>query len=371
MVEQISNANRLYDAFLLSAKQSDWKESVQRYEYNLLRNVFATQDKLNNRTYEQKPFFQFDINERGKHRHIKSLHISDRVVQRSLCDNVLTPKTNSKLIYDNGASVKGKGISFARKRMEVHLRKYYQENLSNEGYILQIDFKKFFDSIPHRQLLEQFSKLLDPEEFKLFEMLVKTFSCEEYTDRSVGIGSQISQICGISFPTPLDNYIKNVCGFKYYGRYMDDSYIIHKDKEVLQRFLDKYKKMADDLGLIVNTKKTQIVRLSHGFIFLQIKYNLLQDGTILRRVSRKAIARERRKLKKYRVMLDEGRLTLAQIVQAYASWRGSYKKYNSHNSIRCMDKLFNDLFGGIYYVREVTERRKRRKGSNPGKNRAA
>ena len=343
--------NKLYDAFILSKKGSSWKSSVQKYESDLLRNLIYTQKQLVNGTYKQKPFYEFDLNERGKKRHIKSLHISDRVVQRSFCDNVLIPATEKKLIYDNGASRQGKGITFARKRLIVHLRKFYNETKTNEGYILQLDFKKFFDSIPHDILKEDFKKLLTADEYNFFASLIDTFEEES----GVGIGSQISQVSGIYYPTRLDSYFKIVKGVKYYGRYMDDTYIIHRDKDYLKQLLQEYLSIAEKLGLIVNLKKTHIIKLSHGFTFLQIKYNLLEDGTILKRLGRKGITRERRKLKKYKRLVDRGILQLATVMQAYKSWRGTYKRFNSYNTIQNMDSLYNQLFGGIYYEYETRQ----------------
>lgn len=349
MIDRVYNLNSLYDAFQLSKKGSSWKSSVQKYESDLLRNIYKTKVQLQDGSYKQKPFFEFDLNERGKHRHIKSLHISDRVVQRSLCDNTLVPQTKNKLIYDNGASVEGKGISFARKRIVVHLRRYCEEYKTNEGYILQIDFSKFFDSIPHDRLVQAFTGLLDDKEQRLFYSLIQTFG----DDNSVGIGSQISQVCGVYYPTSIDNYFKVVKGCKYYGRYMDDSYIIERRKEKLQALLDDYIRLSEKLGLTVNLKKTHIVKLSHGFTFLKIKYNLLKDGTILKRLSRATVARERRKLKKYRIMVNNGTLQLETVIRAYASWRGTYSKFNSYKTIREMDRLYNSLFGGIYYEHET------------------
>lgn len=341
--QRVYDSNSLYDAFRLSQKESYWKCSCQKYEYNLLRNIFKTKKNLISGTYQQMPFYEFDINERGKHRHIKSLHISDRVVQRSFCDNSLIPATRSKLVYDNGASIKDKGISFARKRIVVHLRKFYNE-FGNDGYILQIDFKKFFDSIPHKKLEEMFKKHLDEEEYGLFCNLVRTFD----GDRGVGIGSQVSQICGVYYPTPIDNYFKIVKRCRFYGRYMDDTYIIDKDKVRLREILDEYLKIAAEIGLEVSLKKTHIVKLSHGFTFLKIKYNLLEDGTILRRLSRSTVTRERRKLKRYRALVDEGVLSPDEIRNAYESWRGTYRKFNSHRTIKEMDRLYTSLFGGKY-----------------------
>ena len=88
-IHRVSNANALIEAYEKARSGSDWKESVQKYEYDLWPNISETKRKLNEGAYRQKPFVEFDLRELGKCRHIKSIHISDRVIQRSVCDNVL------------------------------------------------------------------------------------------------------------------------------------------------------------------------------------------------------------------------------------------------------------------------------------------
>ena len=377
-MESIYDANALLNAFRESKKGTSWKESVQRYEMNLLRNINQTQKEIANGTYEQKDFYEFPLNERGKTRHIKSMHISDRVVQRSVCDNVLVPELERYLIYDNGASMKGRGIHFARKRLSTHLHKYFRKNGSNEGYILLIDFTKFFDNICHEPLVKEMrSKIGNDETMNFVAKFIDTFridvsymtdeeyaGClktiynaleyaeidkskltgEKYMKKSVGIGSQISQISGVFYPTRIDTYCKVVKSLKYYGRYMDDIYIIHRDKEYLKELLTQIQKMCDELGLFINPKKTQIIKLSKGFTFLKIKYILTDTGKVVERISRDGITRMRRKLKKLRKKLDAGEVAFEDIRCAYASWRGDKKHYDSYTTLKNMDKLFNELF---------------------------
>ena len=377
-MESIYDANALLNAFRESKKGTSWKESVQRYEMNLLRNINQTQKEIANGTYEQKDFYEFPLNERGKTRHIKSMHISDRVVQRSVCDNVLVPELERYLIYDNGASMKGRGIHFARKRLSTHLHKYFRKNGSNEGYILLIDFTKFFDNICHEPLVKEMrSKIGNDETMNFVAKLIDTFridvsymtdeeyaGClktiynaleyaeidkskltgEKYMKKSVGIGSQISQISGVFYPTRIDTYCKVVKSLKYYGRYMDDIYIIHRDKEYLKELLTQIQKMCDELGLFINPKKTQIIKLSKGFTFLKIKYILTDTGKVVERISRDGITRMRRKLKKLRKKLDAGEVAFEDIRCAYSSWRGDKKHYDSYTTLKNMDKLFNELF---------------------------
>lgn len=377
-MESVYDANALLDAFRQAKKGTAWKESVQRYEMNLLRNINHTQKELANGTYEQKDFYEFSLSERGKTRHIKSMHISDRVVQRSVCDNVLIPELQRYLIYDNGASMEGKGIHFARKRLSTHLHRYYRKHKSNGGHILLIDFSKFFDNINHEPLIEAMrNKIGDTETMSFVEKLIDTFKIdvsymtdEEYKEslntlynaleyakideeeltgqkfmkKSVGIGSQISQISGVFYPTRIDNYCKIVKGMKYYGRYMDDIYIIHEDKEYLKQLLKEIEQICDELGLFINAKKTQIIKLSKGFTFLKIKYSLTDTGKVVQRVSRDSVTRMRRKLKKLRIKLDQGEIGFEDVRCAYNSWRGSVAHYDSYTTLKNMDKLFDELF---------------------------
>ena len=95
------------------------------------------------------------------------------------------------------------------------------------------------------------------------------------------------------------------------------------------RKLSEIKEKLSEVLLDINERKTQIVTLRHNFTWLQTKYSILPSGRILKRMTRGKIVRERRRLKAFRRMLDEGRMTEAEVQNAYRSWRGSIvKEYN-------------------------------------------
>lgn len=120
----------------------------------IANNVNNALRRLQSGKYKSAGFIEFDITERGKRRHIKSVHISERVVQRCLCDFGLIPMLTKSFIYDNGACLEGKGIDFALNRLNCHLQRHYRKH-GTEGYALVFDFSKFFDRIQHKPIYDE------------------------------------------------------------------------------------------------------------------------------------------------------------------------------------------------------------------------
>lgn len=370
--------NDLIDAFNKTKAGSQWKSSTQKFEASMLREIYDLFKSLENGTYKQKDFVEFMQNERGKMRPIRSIHIRDRVVQRALCDKILIPVLRPKLIYDNGASLTGKGVDFTRRRLECHLHKYYRE-YGNKGWVLQIDFSKFFDNIPHRNVLERLSLYPELEPYMpLIEYILSTFRYDvsygydpnipfdssehrrivknggrqdgsEILEKSVGIGSQISQILGVWYPTPLDTWCKCVLGLKYYGRYMDDCYIFHPDYIFLMDvFLPGFYERANELDLFINPKKTIITPIDHEFIFLKQKYSLTNTGKVKMSHLKDGILRMRRRLKRLRNLFDNKMVNIEHIEVGYLSWRGNILKSEGHSlALKTTDKIYKSLFGEI------------------------
>lgn len=354
-------------------KCSGWKDSTQKYGLNLLQNILELQKELRNETYEQEQGATFRLNEGGHIRLVKALTVKDTVMQHSLCDTVLVPELSRHLIHDNGASLKGKGISFTRKRFERHLRWHFQR-YGSEGYALKLDFRKYFDNIRHDVLAGQVRKYIrddavlrplhailwanrvdisysdDPRYIDgVFNSLEhqrldpKLLTGRRYMAKSMGIGAPTAQIAGIFLPTPIDTWCKTVRGVHCYDAYMDDRIIIHPDKEYLKELLAEIKEIAARLGIHINERKTQIVKLSHGFTFLKTKYVLTETGKIIRRIPRDVVVRQRRKMKRLARFVINGEMSFEAFRDQYKGWRGDKGRYHARRTLNNMDNLYRRL----------------------------
>ena len=384
------DANKIYEAMGKAIKSGDRNRyATQLYDVNHLLYTAMLQKELRDGTYHPSQGHKFVLHERGKTRFVTNNTMADKVVNHVVCDEVLIPTVQKYLIYDNGASQKGKGVSFHRERFAKHLRDYFKRHGTNEGYILLGDFSGYYANIKHDvcgKVLARFLKRssIDKEDLRLawniltevfdtFRLDVSRFSDsdiramyagkvdamlnygvdpklltgEKYLCKGVDIGNQTSQVIGIVFSYRLDNYAKIVCGNKYYSRYSDDFVVIAETKEELLRILDGLKAIARQYGIIINERKTRIIKLNNFFRHLQNGYTLTSTGHVICKINPKGITRERRKLKAYKRLLDAERITLDEIDNIFKGWLGSNYKRMSHRQIYNMAELYRTLFGRL------------------------
>lgn len=351
------SVTELIKAYNICKRNVGWKSSVQRYGFGLYKNSLKLHRMLNEGQDTFKGFYQFEIFERGKKRRIRSIHISERCIEKSLAVNSFVPMMKNSLIYDNSASLKGRGTDYARRRILEQLRRWYHFH-KNTGYVIVGDFTSFFDSIDHDVLLRIIGEHFEDERF--YEFTRKSIS--HYGPRGLGLGSELNQIFAISVPDELDHHIRNKLGCRYYHRYNDDFIIFVETKEKAHGILNEIRTITLKLGITLSERKTYITKISKGFTFLKKRYTLTPSGRIITRHCRRNITYERRKLRKFRKMLDTGEMEYKTIQQQYMSWRGylkhtpaTSKHYskrfkNEYKTIKSMDELFNELF-----IKEIQE----------------
>ena len=150
----ILDANCLYDAGTAAMKSSKFKYSTQKFEMRHLLETALLQRSIRTGKYKPTVGKRFVLSERGKTRWITANMMIDKTVNHVISDELLMPSIRKYLIYDNGASQKGKGVSFTRRRFEYDLHNYFNETGSNEGYILLGDFSGFYSNIRHKPCID-------------------------------------------------------------------------------------------------------------------------------------------------------------------------------------------------------------------------
>lgn len=338
--DAVADLDNLYNAARKASRGVMWKASTQRYMKDVLRNVVRARRDLLVGNEVCKGFNRFDLYERGKMRHISGVKFSERVIHKSLSQNVLVPAITPSLIESNSANVKGRGTHYAIKLLKKQLARHWRKYGSG-GYILLIDFSDYFARIDHDCVKRQIEGYLDdPRAIVLAKHLI-----EVQGDVGLGLGSEPNQILAIAFPNEIDHLVVEMCGVEAYGRYMDDSYAISPSKSVLQATLAVIADRCAALGIQINWKKTRIVKLTKGFKFLKKRFFFTETGRIVVKPCRESITRERRKLKKQARLYHEGKMTYEQVQQSYQSWRGGMKHYDAHRTILAMDALFKEVMG--------------------------
>ena len=300
----------------------------------MISNTYEVYEKLQKGKFKFSAPYIFWINERGKTRKIQAQKITDRVVQRALCDNVITPLYEGTFIYDSGANRKNKGMDHALNRVNCHMQRHFRKYGLN-GYIVTCDFRDFFNSAPHDVVyLENSRRIYDKNIRKIANMCM-----EVYGDSGFGLGAHTSQIYTSIALNPLDHYIKDTLRIKSYGRYVDDFYFFAKTLEEAKEILEKVKNKVEELGLELNLKKTRIQKFKEGFKFLKTKFICTKTGKIVRKINRTSAVRMRKKIKIFRRWIDAGILTKEQSINSYYSWRGHIKRGNSYTILKRMDKF--------------------------------
>lgn len=335
---------------------------------------YLLKQKMLSGEYVPQEGTEFPLNERGRQRLIKAPSIFDRVVQKALCQAAILPAITPRIIHDNGASIKGKGLAFARRRFEQHLREFYREH-GRDGYLGMMDFSKYFDNLRHEIIKRQYKHFLTPSEYATLCAIVDSFAPdvsymtdEEYDiamdtlynalehrgyhgngskhlHKGANIGAELSQPIGVYYPHSIDDYIKTVCGERWYGRYMDDSYLMGVSKEHIRERFAEIEDCAHKLGITVNHKKTHIVPLNRPFVFLKMKYLLTATGHVHRRPVKDTFARERTRIAYLAGKIEEGAVTEEYARNCYKSWRKSLTRYDCRRTINEMDKLFARTIG--------------------------
>jgi len=311
--KQVYDINNLFLAYQKARKGKSKKHYVLNFELNLEKNLNRLKEELINKNYNPTNLKRFTIRD-PKTRVIHSSIFRDRIIHHAVI-NILNPIYENIFIYDSFASRKNKGTHKAVERFEYFMRKVSNGQLVKDsinknqikGYCLKADFRKYFDSVNQEVLIKILEKkIADKDLISLIRKVLSNFEIEEGI--GMPLGNYTSQFFANIYLNELDYYIKHTLKVKYYIRYVDDFVILHKDKRVLEYYLEHIKNFLPCLKIKLHPDKTEIKPLRNGIEFLG--YRIFYSYKLLKK---RNIRYFKRKLKESIKLINDGQMNKKQL----------------------------------------------------------
>ena len=252
--DSIKSYNNLYEKvftdenIILALKNAAKNKRKNNKRHKRLRYAYAHTEEFVPKVkqwildFEPKIHKKFIINDgvSAKKREIIVPTEKEVIVHHAVI-NVLKPIICKGMYEHSYASIPGRGTHKVIKRVS---RWIYNDH-ANTKYCLQMDVKKFFDSIPQDKLLARLRKLIrDDKYYELVRKIIVT------AESGIPLGFTTSQWFANWYLTPLDHKIKEEWGAKYYIRYMDDMVIFGSNKRKLHKIRKRVEQYLNDvLGL--------------------------------------------------------------------------------------------------------------------------
>lgn len=340
--ENVFSPEKLYEAFQQCCIGYKWKSSVQFFNLKPFVNCLEISESIKNHTYSANKLRKFTLNERGKIREIQPISFQDRIVQHSICKNCLEPIIYPLLVYDNSASQKGKGTSFAIKRFSKHLKKA-KKRYGNHAYVVQVDIKNYFGTINSHRVCEMIDYELgrvavsSEEKYGKQEIcrLIKLFLL---SSDHLELGNQLSQIAAVFYLNKLDHYVIEQLGISLYGRYMDDIYAICKNKEEAMIVLEDIKRMLIEFGLRHHERKSKIVPITSRLVFLKTVF-MFEGNRLNLKIPSKTIRRHKRHYRGIVKLVKSGVVSEYSLTSCRASFKGVILRETLPQQTASLDSL--------------------------------
>ncbi len=127
-MENIVNSTiALYKAYRKTRCGKRDNPTAMRYRMEAIERTVALSERLQRRDYSFGPYYPFKVYE-PKERLVLAIDFEGKVVQHSLCDNVLEPAFSRRFIRDNYAGQTGKVVRKVRAKsidnMKRKIRKF-------------------------------------------------------------------------------------------------------------------------------------------------------------------------------------------------------------------------------------------------------
>lgn len=291
----------LYVAYL-EARRGGKRGTFDEHKFEAYEmiNLVNLRDSIINKTYHPSRGTAHIIKNPVK-REVFAAPFRDRIVHHWLYD-VTDDWWDARFIYDSYSCREGKGTKFGIGRLARQIQAA-SDNYHKKVWVVKLDIQGYFMSLPRHKLYERAIWGLDRQfanhRGKKYEIAKFLWHQVIFDDPCVNvrrkgwphdwrdlpdskslfkqapgigivIGNLTSQLLSNIYLDQLDRYIKFDLGWKYYGRYVDDFYIIVTEEELLQAIEDikSIEIFLKRLGLTLHPHKRSIQPADNGVAFL-------------------------------------------------------------------------------------------------------
>ncbi len=293
--------HKLEEAFFEARKGKRRTKDEYRFEAYWLDNLINLRDDIIYRRYKPSRGIAF-ITHRPVIREIFAAPFRDRIIHHFLF-NMCADWWDRRFIYDSYSCRKGKGTLFGIQRLEHHIRSVSQ-NYKKPAYVIKLDIQGYFMSLPRIELYKKIKWGLEQQYAgdaprrdlllylwreiifddpikdvkrrgspKAWDKLPKNKSLFwQPPGQGIVIGNLSSQLLSNIYLDQLDRYVKYELGYKHYGRYVDDFYIVvgQGEFEQAKRDIEKIRKFLKGIKLTLHPKKVYIQEVKKGVGFLGV-----------------------------------------------------------------------------------------------------
>ena len=267
-----------------------------QFELDLEHNIHRLYEEILYGSYQISPSICFIVKKPVK-REIFAAHFRDRVVHH-LVINKLMPLFENQFIHDSYSCRVGKGTLFGIRRLQKFIRSC-SDNYRKEAFVLKLDIQGFFMNINKMQLLEKVESLINrkyagddkPMLLSLVRQIILNDPTQECIrkgklsdwdglpankslfstpkDCGLPIGNITSQVFANYYLNDFDHFMKETLQLKYYGRYVDDFFVVHEDKSYLKSLIPDIRgHLATTVGAALHPKKVYLQSCRKGVPFV-------------------------------------------------------------------------------------------------------